>query len=117
MRPEDRDAGYLWDMLDAARAIRDFTIDVTLDAYLRDRKLQLAVERAIEIIGEAARLMSPGFKAQHDEIPWQRIVAQRNLLAHEYGEISQDRIWLVATRRIPELIDQLEPLLPPAPSQ
>ena len=72
MRPEDRDASYLWDMLDAARAIRDFTVGVTRDAYLRDRKLQLAVERAIEIIGEAARLLSPSFKGQHEEIPWQR---------------------------------------------
>lgn len=115
MRPEDRDTGYLWDMLDAARAIRDFTVDVTLEEYLRDRKLQLAVERAIEIIGEAARLVSLAFKAQHPEIPWQQIVAQRNVLAHEYGEISQDRIWLVAIRRIPELIDQLDSLLPPPP--
>jgi uncharacterized protein with HEPN domain len=110
MRPEDRDAGYLWDMLDAARAIRDFTVDVT-----STNTSELAVERAIEIIGEAARLISPSFKAQHEAIPWQQIVAQRNVLAHEYGEISQDRIWLVATRRIPELIGQLDPLLPPAP--
>jgi uncharacterized protein with HEPN domain len=36
-------------------------------------------------------------------------------LAHEYGDINQERIWLVATRRIPELIGQLEPLLPPTP--
>ena len=43
MRPEDRDAGYVWDMLDAARTIRDFTAGVALDEYLRDRKLQLAV--------------------------------------------------------------------------
>ena len=42
MRPEDRDAGYVWDMLDAARTIRDFTLGVTLDDYLLDRKLQLA---------------------------------------------------------------------------
>jgi len=49
MRPEDRDPGYVWDMLDAAQTIRDFTVDVTLTAYLLDRKLQLAVERAIEI--------------------------------------------------------------------
>jgi len=116
MQREDRDPGYVWDMLDAARTIRTFTIDVTLDAYLGDRKLQLAVERAIEIIGEAARLVSPTFKVQHLEIPSQQIVSQRNVLAHEYGEINQERIWLVATRRIPELIGQLEPLLPPAPS-
>ena len=115
MRPEDRDPGYVWDMLDAAQTIRDFTVDVALTAYLLDRKLQLAVERAIEIIGEAARLVSPTFKLQHSGIPWQQIVSQRNVLAHEYGEINQERIWLVATRRIPELIGQLEPLLPPAP--
>jgi uncharacterized protein with HEPN domain len=115
MRPEDRDPGYVWDMLDAARTIQDFTADVTLEAYLLDRKLQLAVERAIEIIGEAARLVSPTFKAQHSEIPWQQIVSQRNVLAHEYGEISQERIWLVATCRIPELIGQLDSLLRPTP--
>jgi uncharacterized protein with HEPN domain len=115
MRPEDRDPGYVWDMLDAARTILDFTAGVTLESYLHDRKLQLAVERAIEIIGEAARLVSPTFKVQHSEIPWQQIVSQRNVLAHEYGEINQERIWLVATRRIPELIGQLDSLLPPTP--
>jgi uncharacterized protein with HEPN domain len=54
MRPEDRDAAYLWDILEAARTIEEFTAGVTQDDYLRDRKLQLAVERALEIIGEAA---------------------------------------------------------------
>ena len=116
MRPEDRDAGYLWDMLDAARTVRDFTTGLELDEYRADRKLQLAVERAIEIIGEAARLVSASFKEQHPEIPWQQIIAQRHVLAHDYGEISHDRIWLVATRRIAELINQLEPLLPPPPA-
>ncbi len=113
MPPEDRDAAYLWDMLDAARTIQKFTVGVSLEDYLLDRKLQLAVERAIEIIGEAARLVSAELKARHPEITWRQIVAQRNVLAHDYGEIKQDRIWLVATTRIPELIGQLVPLLPP----
>lgn len=116
MRPEERDPGYVWDMLDAARSVRDFTSGVTQDEYLKDRKLQLAVERALEIIGEAARLVSPTFKATHGEIPWKEIIGQRNVLAHEYGEINQERIWLVASRRIPELIDLLEPLAPPPPT-
>jgi uncharacterized protein with HEPN domain len=113
MPPDDRDAAYLWDMLDAARAIQQFATGVSLDEYLVDRKLQLAVERAIEIIGEAARLLSPEFKAAHPQIPWRQIIAQRNVVAHDYGEIQQDRIWRVATTRIPELIAQLQPLLPP----
>lgn len=57
--------------------------------------------------------MSQELKASHSHIPWRQIVAQRNVLAHDYGEIKQDRIWLVATDRIPELVAQLQPLLPP----
>lgn len=112
MPPENRDAAYLWDMLEAARTIQNFTAGVSLEAYFVDRKLQLAVERLIEIIGEAARLVSDAFKVQHPEIPWRLIVAQRNVLAHDYGEIMQDRIWRVATDRIPELVQQLQKLLP-----
>ena len=117
MRPEDRNAGYVWDMLDAARSVRDFTAGLTLEVYLRDRKLQLAVERALEIIGEAARLVSAEFKALHPDVPWQQIIAQRNVIAHDYGEIKQDRIWLVATGRIAELIALIEPLLPSPPAE
>ena len=116
MRPEERDPGYIWDMLDAARSVCEFTTGVTQAENLGDRKLQLAVERALEIIGEAARLVSPPFKANHAEIQWKEIIGQRNVLAHEYGEINQERIWLVVTRRIPELIELLEPLLPPPPT-
>lgn len=115
MRPEDRDAGYLWDMLDAATTVADFMSGVRAADYVRDRKLQLAVERAIEIIGEAARRVSDAVKTSHPEIPWQKMVAQRNVLAHEYGEIKQERIWLVATTHIPELVRLLKPLLPPSP--
>ena len=51
----------------------------------------------------------------HPEIPWQSIIAQRHVLAHEYGDIRQDLIWRVATEHIPILIAQLEALLPPLP--
>jgi uncharacterized protein with HEPN domain len=57
--------------------------------------------------------VSDTVKSSHPEIPWQKMVAQRNVLAHEYGEIKQERIWLVATTHIPELVQLLKPLLPP----
>jgi len=115
MQLEKKDTGYLWDMLDSARTICDFVSGVSFPQYIQDRKLQLAVERAIEIIGEAARRVSEDFRAGHPEIPWQNIIAQRNVLAHEYGEIKQELIWKVVTKRIPELIAVLEPLVPPPP--
>ena len=76
---------------------------------------RLAVEREIEIIGIAASKLSAGFREAYPEIPLHRIIAQRNVIAHEYGDIQLDRIWRVATERVPELMLRLEPLLPPPP--
>ncbi|MBI3611383.1 MAG: DUF86 domain-containing protein [Nitrospirae bacterium] len=117
MRPDKRDAAYLWDMLDAARSVLDFTAGVRFEQYLQDRKLQLAVERCLEILGEAARNLSDSFKKAHPEIAWQGIIGLRHVLAHEYGEIKQDRIWLVVSKRVPELIAKLEPFIPPIPPE
>jgi uncharacterized protein with HEPN domain len=104
-------------MLDAARQVVQFTRGITFATYLGDPMRRLAVERALEILGEAARRISEGFRNAHPEIPWRDLVGQRNVLAHDYGEIKQDRIWEAATRHAPELISRLEPLLPPPPPE
>jgi len=115
MPPEKGDAAYLWDMLDAARAAQQITAGVDFDEYLKNRTLQLATERAIEIIGEAARYVSDAFRHGHPDVPWGKIVAQRHVIAHHYGAIQHDRLWRVVTQHIPELIEQLTPLVPPPP--
>lgn len=85
MQPEDKDSAYLWYMLDAARTVAQFTSGLTIEKYLKDRKLQLAIERLLEIIGEAANRVSADFQQGHPEIPWRKIVGQRNVISHEYG--------------------------------
>lgn len=115
MQPDERDGAYLWDMMEAAKTVQDFTSGVTFDGYKQDKKLRLAVERSIEIIGEAAARMSKEFRDAHPKISWKGIIGQRNVLIHEYGEIKHERIWAVATQRIPELIKALEPLIPAPP--
>ncbi|MBN2563301.1 MAG: DUF86 domain-containing protein [Phycisphaerae bacterium] len=114
MPPEKQDEAYLWDMLDAAQAIQRFVEGRSSQDYVADRLLRSAVERNVEIIGEAARGVSAQFQVAHAEISWRASIAQRNVIAHEYGEIDDQRLWIVATRFIPELIDQLEPLVPPS---
>jgi uncharacterized protein with HEPN domain len=111
MQPEDKDSAYLWDMLDAARTVAQFTSGLTVEKYLKDRKLQLAMERLLEIIGEAANRVSSDFQLGHPEIPWRKIVGQRNVISHEYGEIKQERIWTVVSSNIPGLIVKLESLV------
>ena len=110
------DTGWLWDMLDAAEAIARFVADQSFDDYLGDRMLRGAVERHIEIIGEAARHISKDLQVAHPEIPWRGIVAQRHVLAHDYGEIQHDLIWRVVMVHIPDLIATLKPLVPDEPA-
>ena len=113
--PKD-DRVYLWDMLTAARAVVDSARGRTLAEYEADLLLRSAVERQIEIIGEAARRISKDFVHAHPEIPWRPIQAQRYVLAHDYGEIKHDRIWRIAETHVPELIALLEPLVPAQPA-
>lgn len=120
MPPEKSDAGWLWDMLDAAQAITQFVAGKTLDDYTGDRMLRGAVEQhieIIEIIGEAARHVSTPFQEAHPAIAWRPIIAQRHILAHDYGEIRHDLIWRVATIHVPDLVALLQPLVPAAPSE
>lgn len=112
MPAEKDDHVYLWDMIDAARSALEFAKGMSFSEYKKDRKTQLAVERAIEIIGEGARFVSKPFKESHPEIPWEKIIRQRHVLAHDYGEIDQKRIWALIETHIPELISMLEPLIP-----
>jgi uncharacterized protein with HEPN domain len=114
MRPEERDIAYLWDMREAARDVLDFIKGVTYAHFSNDKLVRYAVERRIEVIGEAARHVSESFKIMHPEIPWRRIIGQRNILAHEYGEILVERIWRTATESIPGFAEILDQLIPPA---
>jgi uncharacterized protein with HEPN domain len=77
----------------------------------------LATERRIEIIGEAARHVSPSFQAAQPAIPWPKIVALRHILAHENGDVKQEIILRIATVHIPELVCLLEPTIPPLPPE
>jgi uncharacterized protein with HEPN domain len=113
MQPDVRDAGYLLDMLEHAKGVLRAVEDRTLEDYQSDDNVRLALERRIEIIGEAAGRISQAFRDAHPEIPWRKIVAQRNILAHEYGEIDDEIMWDVATISIPDLMRLLEPLVPP----
>jgi uncharacterized protein with HEPN domain len=112
MRPEKRDLSYLWDMRQAAREIIAFMHGIPYAVFEEDKKLRYAVERQLMVVGEAAAHVSGEFQALHSEIPWIQIIGQRNVLAHEYGEILVERIWLTVTKNLPELLNHLEKLVP-----
>jgi uncharacterized protein with HEPN domain len=112
MRPEERDAAHLWDMLQAARDAVAIVLGVRRESFRRDRMRMLALERSMELIGEAARRVSEAFRKEHPKLPWKEMIGLRNILAHDYGRIDHDRLYDTAMKDIPSLIAKLEKLQP-----
>src|SRR5690554_3294226 len=108
MGPEERNAAHLWDMLDAARTVLAFVGDHTREEFLRsDREtemMRLAIERKLEILGEAAGRVSAEFRTNHPEIPWKEIVGLRNVSSHQYDKVDYTEVYLIIRKRIPGLI-------------
>jgi uncharacterized protein with HEPN domain len=67
----------------------------------------LAVERLLEIVGEAARAMSQEGRERFPEVPWGDIVDLRTLLAHHYQRVDQNQVWVIATTSVPALATAL----------
>lgn len=111
MQPEERDLAYLWDMREACREISEFLSGQSLEEFQNNRMLRRAVERSLEIVGEAARHVSDACMSRHSDIPWKSIIGLRNLLAHEYGETRLERLYLTATEKVPELLRYLDDCL------
>ncbi len=104
-------------MREAARDARRFLENLTLAEYLSEgREMnRLAVERVLQILGEAARRVSPAFRDAHPEVPWGDIIGLRNIISHLYDLVDHVLIYNIVTVRIPALLADLEPLVPPPP--
>lgn len=112
-----RDDSYLLDMLLAAREAKEFTTDLSFEKFQQNRVVQLAVLKAIEVIGEAASRVSAESTEAHPEIAWTKIIGMRNRLVHGYFNVNLKRVWETVQQDIPGLISQLEPLVPPQKGQ
>jgi len=95
-------------MLDYAKEIKALCKGKTKKNFFKDRKLNLAVVRLLEIIGEAANKISPDFQKSHLNIPWTEVIGMRNRLIHGYENVDLDIVWQIINSDLPKLIDELE---------
>jgi uncharacterized protein with HEPN domain len=108
-----RDDSLLLDMIQAARQIREYTSGLQEPDFLNSRRDQDAVLLQCTVLGETAKRVSSEFRNAHPEIPWRKIMGFRNVVVHDYFQVDVHRVWKIASRDIPELINSLEPLVPP----
>lgn len=108
-----RDDSYLIDILESAKITLDYVFDKTLDEFYKDIQCQDAVVRRIEIIGEAARRVSPETRAKYPEIEWREMTSMRNLVIHEYDVVDIGQVWDTVRLKLPPLIEKLINIVPP----
>ncbi len=106
-----RDQDFLLDIGDAIGRILQYTFSMTWDEYLRDFKTQDAVVRNLEVIGEATKNLSDGFRGQNPGIPWQDMAGTRDRLMHHYFGVNQEIVWQIIQSDLPGLKIQIDEMI------
>jgi len=105
-----RDALYLRHILDAIQKIERY-VEVGHDEFMAESLRHDAVIRELEIIGEAAKRLSPEVLQRSADVPWRQVAGLRDVLIHNYMGVDLERVWTVTQQNLPLLRRAVEELL------
>ncbi|MBQ9546415.1 MAG: DUF86 domain-containing protein [Bacteroidales bacterium] len=108
MREQSRDIERLRHIVDSIAHIEDFLRGKSFEQMKNDVMCYHAVVYNIMIIGEAANMLTMGFRDSHQEIPWRQIIDMRNVLVHGYYNTSPLFVWETYANDLPVLKHQVE---------
>ncbi|OHB66217.1 MAG: hypothetical protein A2Y76_15475 [Planctomycetes bacterium RBG_13_60_9] len=109
---QDEIRKYLFDILQAAKDIVEFTRDLRYTDYVADAKTQASVERKFEIVGEALNRIKRLDKSLVATIPdHERIISFRNIISHGYDIINPELVWDAVQNHLPALVQVVQDLL------
>ena len=108
MREHSRDHGRLEDILKYAKNVEQIVNGITYEQFVDDIRIYYSVMKNIEVIGEAANMLTRHFRETHTELPWRLIVSMRNVLVHGYAQVSDADLWQTATNDIKPLREQVQ---------
>lgn len=103
MRGKIADKQRLLHIIDAIAEIEDYVQNANVDIFNRNKMMQFACIKQIEIIGEAANNITSETKDKITTVNWKQIIGMRHILVHEYFGIRTNLIWQVITDEIPDL--------------
>ena len=103
MREHSRDNGRLEDIVFYANNVKKILAGVSYDDYVKDIRIYYSVMKNIEIIGEAANMLSKDFIDTYADLPWKQIIGMRHVLVHGYAQVSNVDLWDTAQNDIDPL--------------
>ncbi len=106
MREPIRDKGRLEHIIEYSENVEQMIRNVSYEQFESDKILYFAVMKNVEVVGEAAYMLSKEFIIMHPEMPWPQIIGMRHVLVHGYATISKKKLWNTAKNDIPILKQQ-----------
>ncbi len=108
MREKARDKGRLEDIIEYSTNVTNLIEGYSLDALIADKRTYYSVMKNIEVVGEAAYMLTKAFKKSHPEIPWKVVQGMRHILVHDYANIDDKELYNTATNDMLPLRQQVE---------
>lgn len=111
MRDPGKDKIRLEHIVQSIERIKRYTSEKGFDDFVADDMMYYAVVKNLEIIGEAANLLTNDFKNEHLNTPWKLVIGMRNYIVHEYFQVDNTVIWEVIQNDLPILASQIKDYL------
>ncbi len=106
MSDTSRDRLFLDDILARIERIEAYTQGGKAE-FFASMLIQDGVIRSLEVIGEAAKRLSPELRSAHPAIPWRQLAGLRDVLIHNYGNVDPNEVWNIIERDLPGIKLQL----------
>jgi uncharacterized protein with HEPN domain len=102
---------FVEDILDAMDKAEILLQDVTRDQFEDDFRINFAVVRALEIIGEAAKRLPLSLREEYPDVPWKNMAGMRDRIIHGYDTVDLQIVWDVVKVDIPLIRPRIQQIL------
>jgi uncharacterized protein with HEPN domain len=102
------DFAYLINIVNFIIDINEFTNSIQYHQFEKDKMRKLAVERQLDVIGQAANKISKEAQDILKNISWEKLTGLKNDLVYDGDEIPAERIWTISKNSIQEVLKEIE---------
>jgi len=102
---------FLNHILESIKNIEEYSQGLTKEKLTKNIKIQDAIIRRIEIIGEATKNLPKEILKKYEQVEWNKVIRTRDKLIHGYFGVDLDIVWKIVKKDMPKLKEQIQNIL------